>query len=219
MNPTLQRLAEVDASVPTLPELISQSPEGIGSLGPISVLVYRVGPLEDRGRGIFFGGTAEDAQWYADFHSGHQVTPCIVRAKNALIAPNLHALWMHFFGKQLYIHEINIKKKFQSNAKALFYADSQIAKKARGSKHDVIVYTKPKPPAKTELAVVKATAKIEPGRTFDSGAGKELADRLVDEAGRKFVPSGVDEIKAEEIRVQPARIKKILRDLLISVKP
>lgn len=139
----------------------SHSDDAIKAIGAQHLELYRVGPLEDtRDRGIFFGGSVADAEHYSDLHDSHTVKKYVLAAKNVLLAPNQWAALTHLTGKPFSGAEFdNLAYRLKSSGAAGVWVDKTVAQKARAAGFDAIIYSRPRPPAKLELQIVKFHAK------------------------------------------------------------
>lgn len=142
----------------------SQNLSTISSNGPLDVLVWRAGPLQDNfGRGIYFGGSREDAAAYSENHGGAEPLAYEVKAKNAYITRNQATLLQELFNKGWgdEVSRVDIQKFNGGNSMmAARTVEARMVKQLKKTGFDALVYTDPLPPAKLEVAAFGA--KIQP---------------------------------------------------------
>lgn len=148
-------------SILSLGAIVGSHGDTIKAIGAQRLELYRVGPLEDtRGRGIFFGGSDADAGHYTDLHDTHAVKKYVLSAKNVLLVPNQWEALTHFTGKSFSGTEFDkLAYRLKSSGAAGVWVDKMVAQKARAAGFDAIIYSRPRPPAKLELQIVKFHAK------------------------------------------------------------
>jgi ribosomal protein L37AE/L43A len=137
----------------------------MGAIGPVDLIVWRVGPLNDwAGRGIYFGGDKADSDAYQGLHKNHQSTGYRVQAKNCYVAKGQGFLLKELTGKSWMdeVWRIDVKEKVNDSAKAARILEARMMKKLRAKGFDSLIYTEPMPPAKREFVVLKPSVKITP---------------------------------------------------------
>lgn len=160
----------------TLNDLLAENTTA-AELTNIDLIVYRVGPLRDftAERGVYFGSDPDSIKSYSGIHPGHAIKPWQVQARRAFVAHNLHQAWQTVYGKRLDLNEIDIRLKLQSTAKAGRWADEKLAKTLRSRGFDALIYRKPAPPAKHEIALIGKTAQATPIDSTSLRAGSRIA--------------------------------------------
>lgn len=150
---------------------------GKGAIGPLDVTVWRSGALNDwMGRGIYFGGTREDAAAYSFAHQNTEPIPYRVQAENVYAAESQPVLFRELFHKSWgeEVHRVDLTKFKGNNSNgAARTLEAQMMKELRKRNYDALVYTKPMPPAKTELVVLDKSVQIQPiESSVESPSGK-----------------------------------------------
>lgn len=150
----------------TLQDIVAMHGHEIKGIGPVTVDVFRAGPIDDR-YGIFFGSSHEDADAYSFGEKGFKgergIKKYQISAKNVLIAPSQWAAYGFLRGKPFDGGSFDqIAFKLKSTVEANRHIDMMITKKIRAAGYDAAIYSNPRPPARFEMHVVNTkTAKIE----------------------------------------------------------
>jgi len=172
--------------------------------------VYRVGSVADASRGIFFAGSKEDADLYSVLHQGRTVREFMISLPRVLVVGHQNDVCKKFFHKT-YADIVDYHaRKTHSETEGGRQLDIMIRNKAKRLGFDGIIYTKPAPPAQTELMVVNkehALGKdLEKGNTDGQGdrfrvtpdtddaedkpVVRAAFDNVVEFEGRKYVELG-----------------------------
>ena len=172
--------------------------------GPLDVVVWRTGPLEDwAGRGIYFGGDKKDAEAYQGIHNDAEILPYRVQARNAYVTKGQGSLMRELFNKawgdEVYKTDIGRFKGGDSPAAARFL-EAKMVKELKKRGHDALVYLSPAAPARTELAAFGA--KITPVDPKTITAAAPALDLM---AMRKPCPSGKKKFFDEASVIQAFR--------------
>lgn len=138
--------------------------KGLEKLGGKStVTVYRVGDLDDRGRGIHFGESAASVAPYRGLHKNKNIKKYDVEAENIGIVKHHMDLHRTLFKGQTFQDAVwaeDKKSGFKDSIAATFRVEVKMARAARQLGFNALIYTAPPAPAKQELVVLN-TRKVK----------------------------------------------------------
>lgn len=130
---------------------------------PGTYTVFRSGPLQTKRGAPFFADTMAGAAAYSSMH-GSSPKAYSVTVKNPASFPNQYAALADVTGKSLEEVYRSRDRTSKTNSDWLRDADLKIATELRKRGHDAIVYTKPMPPAKMEMAWLGDVSAISDAR-------------------------------------------------------
>jgi len=119
----------------------------------ISIEAFRAGDISVTPGGIFFASDEEGAKYYSVLHRDAVPKSYHISLNKALIAGHQNSLCQLFFNKSYADLHYELSRKARSEVIGGRLLDQKIRKAAQSKGYTGIIYTKPAPPAKMEVAV------------------------------------------------------------------